>query len=317
MDQLSAMRVFIRVVEMGNFTRAAQTLNMPKTSVTNMVRGLETHLKTTLLNRTTRRVMLTNDGALYFERANQILSELDELDTSLSSSHSQASGRLRVEMSGAFADRVILPSLCDFHTRYPQIKLDIGIGDRLVDYVAESVDCAIRAGTPTDPTLVARKVGEIRIHTYAAPTYIRRVGLPERPEDLLGDRHLAVAYLNAHTGQIVPMEFLDAAGDIISVAPNYVVSMNDVRTYMAAAIDGMGLAQLPLFMVRDAVARGDLVQALPGWQCAPMPVYTVYPQKRHVSNKVRVFIDWVAKLMQTLKAEELAAETLLLERQAA
>ncbi|CDZ33852.1 LysR family transcriptional regulator [Neorhizobium galegae] len=302
MDQLSAMRVFVRVVETGNFTRAAATLNMPKTTVTNLVQSLESHLRTTLLNRTTRKVMVTTDGALYYERAMQILSELDELDGSMSNSQRQPSGRLRVEMAGAFADLLVIPNLCDFHKRFPQIRLDIGVGDRLVDYIAENVDCALRAGTPTDQSLIARKVGEISMSAYAAPLYIRNFGAPERPQDLQED-HLAVGYLNAQSGRVRPLEF-HRDDENVEITPRYVVSVNDSRTYVNAAISGMGIVQAPRFMVREAAEKGELVEVLADWHCGSLPLYIVYPQTRHLSNKVRVFVDWLAKLVQNLKVEE-------------
>ncbi len=302
MDQLSAMRVFVRVVETGNFTRAAATLNMPKTTVTNLVQSLEARLRTTLLNRTTRKVMVTTDGALYYERAVQILSELDELDGSMSNSQTQPSGRLRVEMSGAFADLLVIPALCDFHQRYPQIHLDIGVGDRLVDYIAENVDCALRGGTPTDQSLIARKVGEIRMCTYAAPSYLRKFGVPEHPAALEED-HYAVGYLNANLGRVMPIGF-SRDEDTIEVTPRYILSVNDARSYVNAALSGLGVARSPRFMVREAVESGKLVQVLPEWQCDSLPIYIVYPQTRHLSNKVRVFVDWLAKLVQSLKTEE-------------
>ncbi|CZT36939.1 LysR family transcriptional regulator [Rhizobium sp. 9140] len=301
MDQLSAMRVFIRVVETGNFTRAAATLGMPKTTVTNLVQSLEARLKTTLLNRTTRRVIVTTDGALYYERAIQILSELDELDNSLSNSQSQPSGRLRVEMAGAFADLVVIPALCDFYQRYPQIKLDIGVGDRLVDYVAENVDCALRGGTPTDQSLIARKVGEMSMKACAAPFYLQKFGRPSEPEDLARD-HVAVGYLMAQSGRVLDLEFI---GDerTIEIIPNYILSVNDARSYVNAAIGGLGIAVAPGFMINGALENGTLVEVLPGWSIEPVPLYIVYPQRRHLSNKVRVFVDWLAKLMQTLPAD--------------
>ncbi|MGK6315977.1 LysR family transcriptional regulator [Neorhizobium sp. DT-125] len=302
MDQLSAMRVFVRVVETGNFTRAAATLNMPKTTVTNLVQSLEAHLRTTLLNRTTRRVMVTTDGALYYERATQILSELDELDGSMSNSQTQPSGRLRVEMAGAFADLLVVPSLCDFYTRYPQIRLDIGVGDRLVDYIAENVDCALRAGTPTDQSLIARKVGELGMHAYAAPLYVRNVGVPEHPKDLEED-HFSVGYLNAQSGRVRTLEFR-RGDEELEITPRYIVSVNDARSYVNAAVSGMGIVQSPRFMVREAVEKGDLVEVLSDWRCESLPLYIVYPQTRHLSNKVRVFVDWLAKLVQNLKVED-------------
>ena len=296
MDQLSAMRVFVRVVETGNFSRAALALGMPKTTVTNLIQGLEGHLRTTLLNRTTRRVMVTTDGALYYERAAQILSEIDELDGSLSHSQAQPSGRLRVEMAGAFADLIVIPALQDFHERHPQIQIDLGVGDRLVDYIAENVDCALRAGTPSDQSLIARKVSEIDLIACAAPAYIDRYGVPETPDDLTGD-HFAVAYLQAQTGRVMPMEF-EREGEAKQILPRYIVSANDSRSYMAAVLTGLGVAQVPLFMARDAMTEGRLVPVLEGWHRDPLPLYVVYPQKRHLSNKVRVFVNWLVKLMR-------------------
>ncbi len=302
MDQLSAMRVFVRVVETGNFTRAAATLNIPKTTVTNMIQSLEAHLSTTLLNRTTRRVMVTTDGALYYERAIQILAEIAELDGSMSTSQTQPSGRVRIEMAGAFADLLIIPHLCDFHDRYPQIKLDIGVGDRLVDYIAENVDCALRGGTPTDQSLIARKVGEIGMQAYAAPRYLERFGMPDHPTDLNGN-HFCVGYLQAPSGRIMSMTFC-RNDEEIEIEPTYVLSVNDARSYLDAAIAGLGIAQVPRFMAQKPVQEGKLVPILTEWTCESFPLYIVYPQTRHLSNKVRVVVDWLAKRVQTLKVEE-------------
>ncbi len=302
MDQLSAMRAFVRVVETGNFTRAASSLNIPKTTVTNMVQALEAHLNTTLLNRTTRRVMVTTDGALYYERAMQILGDVDELDGSISNSQLQPKGRLRVEMSGAFADLLVIPALCDFYKRYPQIRLDIGVGDRLVDYVAENVDCALRAGTPKDQSLIARKVGELPMGTYAAPFYVNNFGIPAHPKDLENE-HFSVGYLNAQSGRVMATDFRKGE-ESVEVNPRYVVSVNDARSYVNAAISGMGVATAPRFMAKDPVARGELLEVLGGWSSEPLPLYIVYPQTRHMSNKVRVFVDWLVKLVQSLRTAE-------------
>jgi DNA-binding transcriptional LysR family regulator len=308
MDQLSAMRVFVRVVETGNFTRAATALDMPKTTVTNLIQALEAHLHTTLLNRTTRRVMVTTDGALYYERALQILSEIDELDGSMSHSQARPSGRLRVEMAGAFADLIVIPNLCDFYTSYPQIQLDIGVGDRLVDYIAENVDCALRAGTPTDQSLVARKVGELQMRTFASPRYLERHGTPQHPNDLT-EAHLAVGYLNATAGRVLSMDFCRGE-EVIEMTPRYAISVNDARSYVNAIISGVGVGQAANFMVKDAVERGELVEILPDWKCEVLPLYIVYPQTRHLSNKVRVFVDWLAKRVQALKEPENAPRLL-------
>ncbi len=302
MDQLSAMRAFIRVVETGNFTRAADTLAMPKATVTNLIQGLEAHLHTKLLNRTTRRVMVTTDGALYYERAAQIVSELEELDGSLTNSQGLPTGRLRVEMAGAFADWIVVPALCDFYQKYPEIRVDLGVGDRNVDYLAENVDCALRGGTPADQSLIARRVSEVEMLTCAAPLYIEKFGTPTRPEQLEND-HYSVSYFRAQTNRTYPFEFRKD-NENLEINPRYLLSVNDSRTFVTAALNGLGIAQLPRFMIRDALAKGDLVEILPEWSREPLPLYIVYPPNRHLSNKVRVFVDWLVKLLSDAKLND-------------
>lgn len=295
MDQLSAMRAFLRVVETGNFTRASSALGMPKATVSNLIQNLETHLQTKLLNRTTRRVMVTTDGALYYERAIQIVTEIDELDGSLSHSRTNPSGRLRVEMAGAFADLLVIPALGDFHEKYPDIHIDLGVGDRTVDYLAENVDCALRGGAPGDQSLIARRIAEIDVVACAAPSYIKTFGAPQHPSDFETNHH-CVNYFLAQTNRTMPFEF-EKDGDKIEVNSRYLVSVNDARSYLAAALSGLGVAPLPHFMATEALASGQLVPVLPGWRSEPIPLYIVYPPNRHLSNKVRVFVDWLVRLL--------------------
>jgi len=270
--------------------------------VTTLIQSLEAHLHAKLLNRTTRRVMVTTDGALYYERAVQILSEIEELDGSISNSQSLPSGRLRVEMAGAFAEKIVMPALCDFHQRYPDIHIDLGVGDRLVDYLAENVDCALRAGMPSDQSLIARRVGEVHLITCAAPLYIEKHGFPERPEDL-ETSHYAVSYFRAQTGRTIPFLF-EHGNEALEISPRYILSVNDSRSYLQAALMGLGIAQVPSFMARDALASGELVPILPAWTRPSLPLHIVYPPNRHLSNKVRVFVDWMAKLLVTSRVGE-------------
>lgn len=295
MDQLSAMRAFIRVVETGNFTRASAALGMPKATVSNLIQNLEAHLQTKLLNRTTRRVMVTTDGALYYERAVQIVTELDELDGSLSHSRANPGGRLRVEMAGAFADLLVIPFLGDFHAQYPDIRIDLGVGDRTVDYLAENVDCALRGGPPGDQSLIARRVAEIDMVTCAAPGYIERFGVPRHPSELATIHH-CVSYFLAPTNRVMAFEF-ERDGESMEINCRYIVSVNDARSYLAAALSGLGVAPLARFMAAEALANGQLVRVLDDWRTEPIPLYIVYPPNRHLSNKVRVFVDWVVRLL--------------------
>lgn len=295
MDQLSAMRAFIRVVEMGNFTRASEALGTPKATVTNLIQGLETHLKTKLLNRTTRRVIVTTDGALYYERAMQIVAEIDELDGSLSHSQTNPGGRLRVEMAGAFADGLVIPALSDFNRKYPDISIDLGVGDRTVDYLAENVDCALRGGPPGDQSLIARRVAEVSMITCAAPAYLAQSGMPSHPAALEPDHH-CVNYFMASSYRSLPMIF-ERGDETVEVKARYAVAVNDARSYVTAALSGLGVATLPWFMAAEHLRSGALVPLLPDWQIAPIPLYIVYPPNRHLSNKVRVFVDWLVRLL--------------------
>lgn len=295
MDQLSAMRAFIRVVETGNFTRAAEVLGLPKATMTNLVQNLEAHLKTKLLNRTTRRVMVTTDGALYYERAQRIIAEVDELDGSLSRSQATASGRLRVEMAGIFADWFVIPALEDFSRTFPDIQIDLGVGDRTVDYLAENVHIALRGGQPADQSLIARRVGQLDLIFCASPSYIAQRGSPAHPSDF-EHSHRCAGYFMAPSNRIMPFVFWNGEKQV-EIAPRYVLSVNDARSHMTAILSGLGAGQVARLAVTDALASGQLVELLPDWHIAPIPLFVVYPPNRHLSNKVRVFVDWLVRLI--------------------
>ncbi|MCU4182454.1 LysR family transcriptional regulator [Bosea sp. BH3] len=294
MDQLTAMRAFVRVVEAGTFTRAADLLEMPKPTVTKLIQQLETHLRARLLNRTTRRVTVTMDGAAYYERALRLLSELDELDASMTLAQARPSGRLKVDCSSALATSVIIPALHEFHARYPDIQVDLGLSDRAADLLAENLDCAIRAGEIVDQSLIARRVGEMQLISCATPDYLARAGTPRHPRELEESHHI-VAYRPAQTGRVMPF-FYQNHSEAIEVTGRYTVSVNDGMGYLAAALAGLGVVQLPTFMARAPIAEGRLVPILLDWCTGPKPLHIVYPPNRHLSNKVRVFVDWLAEL---------------------
>lgn len=294
MDQLAAMRAFVRVVEAGTFTRAAELLRTPKPTVTKLIQSLEAHVRTKLLNRTTRRVTVTPDGAAYYERAVRLLADLDELDSGMSTSQASHKGRIRIDVSASLAMLVIIPALPGFHARYPDIQIDLGVTDRPVDLIAENVDCVVRAGDLTDQSLIARRIGELRFITCAAPAYLARHGEPRHPKDLEKD-HYAVSYFSARTGRVFPQTFI-SGDDEIEVPGRYVLSVNDGNAYVAAALSGLGVVQAPVFMVEQHLANGELRPVLTDWKTEPLPLHVVYPPNRHLSNKLRVFVDWVADL---------------------
>lgn len=294
MDQLSAMRAFVRVVEAGSFTRAADLLDVPKPTITKQIQQLEAHLRAKLLNRTTRRVSVTMDGAAYYERALRLLGDLDELDTSMTLAQARPSGRLRVDCSSALAISVIIPALHAFHARYPDIQLDLGLSDRPADLIGANLDCAVRAGEIADQGLIARRIGEMQVITCASPGYLTQFGTPRHPRDI-DDKHRVVAYRPALGGRVLPMVYQNHA-ETIEVAGRYVISLNEGMGYLAAGLAGHGILQLPTFMAREPIAEGRLVPLLLDWCTAPKPLHIVYPPNRHLSNKVRVFVDWLAEL---------------------
>ena len=294
MDQLNAMRAFVRVVEVGTFTRAAELLDLPKPTVTKLIQQLEGHLHAQLLNRTTRRVTVTMDGAAYYERALRVLGEIDELDQSMTSSQARPSGRLRIDVSASFATDIILPALPGFHARYPEIQIDMGLSDRPADLIGENLDLAIRAGAIDDQSLIARRIGEMMLITCATPDYLAKHGTPQHPRDL-EDGHLAIGYRRAGTSRIMPFTFASAR-ETIEIQGNHVVSLNDGTGYVAAGLAGLGVMQVPTFMAMAHIATGRLVPVLTDWCTKPKPLHIIYPPNRHLSNKVRVFVDWLAEL---------------------
>ena len=287
MDQLAAMRAFARIVETGSFSRAALLLNTPKPT-------LEQHLATTLLHRTTRRITVTPDGAAYYERAIQLLSDIDEMDSSMAQSQTKPRGRLRVDVSSSLAHLIIIPALPQFTAQYPDIQVDLGVSERLTDLIGENVDCVLRAGTLQDTSLVARKVAEMRFFTVAAPAYLARHGIPSHPSELQ-EGHRFVNFFKSSTGRSYPALF-QKDGETVEIEGRYQVAVNESAAYVAACAAGLGIIQAARFMVQDRLQSGQLVEILPGWTGRILPLHVVYAPNRHLSNNLRVFVDWVAGL---------------------
>jgi LysR family transcriptional regulator, regulator for bpeEF and oprC len=298
-DQIAAMRAFARVVEIGSFTRAAATLSMPKATATKLIQTLEAHLQTTLLHRTTRRVSVTPDGAAYYERAVSLLADLEELDGSMRLSQINPKGRLRIDVSASLATLILIPALADFHARFPDIQIELGVTDRPVDLIGENVDCVIRGGTLTDQSLIARKIAELHFVTCAAPSYLQRHGEPQHPDDIEHD-HRMIGYLKTGSAQPMPLVFL-LNGDRREVRAPFTLSVNDGNAYVAAGLAGLGLIHAPVFMVQPYLASGELRRVVHAWTSEPMPLHIVYPPNRHLSNKLRIFVDWAAELFARSK----------------
>ena len=293
MNKLQAMEVFVQVVDAGSFTRAAEMLQMPKATVSTLVQALEAALSAKLLYRTTRQVTVTTDGAAYYERCLRILSDVRDAEESLSRTRLSPSGRLRVDAPTGLSSEILIPALPGFFERYPDIALELGSSDRPVDLVEEGVDCAVRGGALQDTSLIARRVGVVNFRTAAAPSYLARYGTPRHPRDL--ERHRCVNYFSAKNGKVFDWDF-NQGDERIEIPMRGVIALNDSNAYVEAGLAGLGIIQMTDYLVDRHVASGRMVEVLPGWRSDPLPVHMVYPQNRHLSAKVRVFVEWVAEL---------------------
>ncbi|MHA6159420.1 LysR family transcriptional regulator [Pseudomonas sichuanensis] len=299
MDRFEAMRAFSRVVETGSFSKAAETLNISRTSVTQLIQQLEARLRVRLLNRTTRRVSVTHDGAQFHERVQRLLADLEDAESSLGEAAQRPRGKLRVDVPSPLARLVLVPALAEFHARYPDIQIEMGVSDRMVDIIGEHVDCVVRGGELLDQSLMARRVADLQLGVYAAPAYLERLGTPTHPGELEGSAHRVVGFLWARTGRPLPLNLARGAQHV-QVQGHCVLAVDDCNAYLAAGLAGLGVLWLPDYMAREQVAQGALVRLFDDWQLAPMPLYVAYPPNRHVSARLRVFIDWVAQVAARL-----------------
>ncbi|HBW7901489.1 TPA: LysR family transcriptional regulator [Klebsiella pneumoniae] len=296
MDRFDAMRAFARVVEAGSFTKAAQTLHMSKTTVTQLIQQLESRLRVRLLHRTTRKLGVTPDGAVYYERVIRLLADMEDAENSLSSAAMTPRGRLRVDVPSPLARLILVPALPAFHARYPDIQIDMGVSDRVVDLIGDNVDCVLRGGQITDQSLIARHVGDLQIGVYIAPSYVERLGAPAHPRELQNTDHCIVGFLSSRTSKIDPL-VLCSENERIEITGNYVLAVDDGNAYLEAGLVGLGVIALPNYMAAAHQAVGALIPLFTQWRISPMPLYLAFPPNRHVNAKLRVFIDWIVEVM--------------------
>jgi DNA-binding transcriptional LysR family regulator len=295
MDHLQAIRVFVRVVETGGFGRAALSLNMPNATASKWVKSLEAHLGVKLLERNTRRVSVTTDGAAYYERTRPLLSELDDIEATLGRDHASPRGVLRIDTGGSTASGILIPALPAFLARYPDIQIQLGVTDRTADLVAENIDCAIRS-TSDDPNLVTHSIGTLAWTTCASPAYLAKYGTPKHPREIVDNNMPVVGYFSASTGMTQPLMFSrgDQAITLGRVRNDILVS--ESNAHLATALAGLGIVHTLDFMVRPFIEQKKLVPILAKWRPDPLEVYIAYPPSRRYSTKVRVFVDWAAAL---------------------
>lgn len=289
MDRFDTMRVFVRVVERSSFSRAAEDLGLPASTVTDGIKRLESRLKVRLLERTTRQVRTTLDGEAYYQRCLAILADIEEADSAFSGA--KPKGLLRVGVQGNQARHFIVPGLQAFFDDYPDIELSLIESDRYVDLVREGIDCVLRAGEPRESDLSSRRIALLQEVTVASPGYLARHGIPEHWNALQG--HRMVGFRSSATGGVLPMEFV-VGGQVKTMTLSARLTVDGGDTYRTAALHGHGLIQVPRYAVEQQLVDGSLVELLPDTPPSPTPVHVLYPRNHQLSLRVRVFIDWVA-----------------------
>ncbi|EPJ88151.1 MULTISPECIES: LysR family transcriptional regulator [Pseudomonas] len=293
MDRLNAMRVFTRIVELGGFAKAADSLHMPRASVTILIKQLEAHLGVQLLQRTTRQVSPTLDGQAYYQRCVSLLADLDEVEAEFSSASIAPKGVLRIDIPVGFGRMILIPLLPEFSARYPMIELEIGMSDRPVDLIREGVDCVLRAGPPQDDSLVARPLTRMIQVTCASRRYLDQYGTPQTLADL--PRHKVIEYFSASSNKRYGLEFM-IDGLVKDFSLPKAMSINSADGYLAACEAGYGLVQTPYYHIAEQLRRGTLLEVLKSYRPPAMALLALYPPHRQMSRRVRVFVDWLVEV---------------------
>ncbi len=295
MSQLDGMQVFVRVAELGSFTRAADILGIPKNSASSAVQRLEASLGTRLLHRTTRKVQMTQDGQAFYDRARDLLADMEELQSLFQQGSQSLRGRLRVDMPIGAARSFIIPRLPQFLQAHPHLELELSSTDRRVDLVREGFDCVLRVGSLGDTTLVARPLGRMRLINCASPAYLRAHGTPQTLDDLA--THRLIHYATALGGKPLGFEYWNGSA-CVSLPMQGALTVNNSHSYEAACLAGLGLIQVPEVGVRHHLEHGVLVDVLPEYRAEPMPVSIVYAHRRNLPKRVQAFMTWMAETMK-------------------
>ncbi|WP_462322249.1 LysR family transcriptional regulator [Halochromatium sp.] len=295
MDRIESLRVYLRVVDCLSFTRAANQLQMPRSTVSTSVRDLEERLGVRLLTRSTRSVAPTQDGAAFYERCTRLLNDYDELETLFQASTQPLSGRLSVSVPGRMGRLIFAPALPKLLEQYPGLEVELSSTDREVDLIQDGIDCAIRVGDITGSSLVARPLGMLEMANCAAPAYLERHGTPQSIGEL--ENHFAVRYASPTNARV---EYWDVeTPDGVQEMPlRSRVTANHAEALIACCLAGLGMIQVPAYDVRDDIRNGTLIEVLPKARAPAMPINIVYPHRRHLSHRLRVFMDWAEDVLR-------------------
>lgn len=299
MDRIDLFRIFVRIVDCASFTRAADTLALPRSTVSAAVQTLEARLGTRLLHRTTRKVAPTQDGQALYERCLRLIADVEETEGLFRQSAQNPAGRIRIDVPARIGRLIVAPALPDFLRRYPEIIVDLGVTDRAVNLVQDQVDCVLRVGPLSDSGLIARPVGDLPLINVASPAYLARHGTPRHPGELTG--HQAVLYASPSTGRVEDWEW-EEAGETRTLPLPGRVTVNGAEAYIACCLAGMGLIQIPAYDVKGDIAAGRLVEVMPQHRPEAMPMTFLYPHRRHLSHRLQLFADWLVALLREATA---------------
>ncbi|MBO1358279.1 LysR family transcriptional regulator [Acetobacter sacchari] len=300
MDFIQQLRIFVGVAEQRSFARTAEALRLTRPGVTSAINALEDSVGVRLLHRTTRRVLLTGEGEQLYERAIQLLADVDDAQGLFGGSGERPRGRLRVDIPVAIAKPFIIPALPDFIRSYPDIEVILGVSDQPVDLLVDGVDCVIRLGKLPESSMVGRVIAQMTIAICGSPEYLARYGFPKTFSDLVN--HRAVNYFSGRGHRPMPWQIPDRDG-VREITLKSGVLVNDTEAFIASALAGMGLAQGPGACMADHLETGKLVEVLPEERKLRRPLSIMYPARRHLAPRVRAFIEWSEHIMTCQKSE--------------
>lgn len=297
------------MVDCTSFTRAANTLGLPRSSVSAAIQELEARIGARLLHRTTRQVSTTQDGAAFYERCLRVIADVEETENLFRQTSIKPSGNLKIDVPGRIGRLIIAPALPEFLALYPDIDIDIGMTDRAVNLVEDGLDCVLRVGPLHDSSLVTRSIGSLPLINVASPSYLAMHGTPLSPGDLGG--HLAVNYASPSSGRVHPWEWLEE-GEVRTLLISSRVTVNSAEAYIACCLAGLGMIQIPAYDVKAHLVAGELVEVMRDYRAAPMPMTLLYPHRRHLSRKFQVFADWLTGVLKVcLLVPDLSTENIV------
>lgn len=297
MHDLESLAIFVRIAEMASFTQAAQSLGIQKGRASNVVRRLEISMGTRLLHRSTRAVQLTEDGRAFYVRAQALLADAEALSSMFAGSEAPLRGRLRVDLPTELARTTLMQALPSFMSRHPEVQLEISSTDRRIDLVLEGMDCAVRVGDIVDETLVARRLGVLRMVNVASPAYLQRHGVPHTLDDLITQGHRMIHYTPTLGSRPFGWEY-PKDGGYATLELAGALSVNSVQTYHAAGLAGIGLIQAGLSSLSDHLAKGELIEVLADLRPEPLPVSVVVAHRQNMSRRVRGFVEWLEEVLE-------------------